>query len=299
MSKVILFSGGGARGAFQAGVIKQLTDQGYKPDAVGGISVGALNGAMLATGRASRLPDVWLEISEEQVLSRRGLFRTGGSFLLHKMGLHKPPMGYFSNAPLEKLLRAHIGSSFVCDFYCGTVNLHTGKYTEHRARRMMVPWQHISAIMASTAIPLVFDPIRIGEHLHVDGGAKHMNPVGQMLDDYNPSDITIVTCNQYHKVPTEILRNPRDIVDVALYSLDALLTEIFVKDVREFIRLNHLVRQAQAAGVTLKRKNGQPYKEFTARLYEPDHDLGDSLNFGVEQARRNYQIGLDTSPEEI
>ncbi|MFO7846797.1 MAG: patatin-like phospholipase family protein, partial [Balneolaceae bacterium] len=68
--RVLIMSGGGSKGAFQAGVIEQLSKQGWKPDAVAGISVGALNGVMVATGKAGELVSIWKDLREEQVLKR-------------------------------------------------------------------------------------------------------------------------------------------------------------------------------------------------------------------------------------
>ena len=53
--RVLIMSGGGSKGAFQAGVIEQLNREDWDPDAVAGISVGALNGVMVATGQSDKL----------------------------------------------------------------------------------------------------------------------------------------------------------------------------------------------------------------------------------------------------
>jgi len=47
----LVLEGGGARGAYQAGVLKALFEAGYKFDGVAGTSVGALNGVMVAQNR--------------------------------------------------------------------------------------------------------------------------------------------------------------------------------------------------------------------------------------------------------
>lgn len=61
--RVLILSGGGSKEAFQAGVIDNLIKDGWMPDAVAGISVGALNGLMVATGQADKLVPIWEDLT--------------------------------------------------------------------------------------------------------------------------------------------------------------------------------------------------------------------------------------------
>ncbi len=295
--RVLIMSGGGSKGAFQAGVIEQLSKQGWKPDAVAGISVGALNGVMVATGKAGELVSIWKDLREEQVLKRRRIDRKAKSYLLHKIGLDKPTLGFFDNSPLKKKVRESVGNKFVMDYYCGTVNIESGEYKEHVARPMMVPWNYLDAVVASTAIPVVFDPVKLDGQLHVDGGVRHINPIGRILQDHSPEEIVFITTRtlEGEKEP----KNVKDIVNIATQTLHIMLDEIFLKDLREFMRINELVRQAEKQGATLKKASGTPYKVFKASLYQPQEPLGDSLNFSNEQANRNITIGLEAKPMEL
>lgn len=296
-NRMLILSGGGSKGAFQAGVIDQLNQQGWEPDAVAGISVGALNGAMVATGKADELVKIWQDLREEQVLKRRKIEGNVKSFLLHKIGIGKPKLGFFDNSPLKKKLRESIGRKFEKHFYCGTVNIETGDYHEHVARPLMVPWNFLDAIVASTAIPIVFDPIRLDGFLHVDGGVRHMNPIGRILKDHTPDEIIFITTRKFESEDDR--RKVNDIVDIAIQTLQIMLDEIFKKDLREFLRINNLVRQADEQGAVLKKKNGEPYKTYKSLLYEPPEPLGDSLDFSNEQANRNIKIGQEAVPVEL
>lgn len=304
MSKVIIFSGGGARGAFQAGVYKQLMHKGYNPDAVAGISVGALNGAMIATGKAEAMIRVWENISKDKVLKKNNTVRSIKRFLLHKSGISflnrgKQPLGYYDNSPLRSLIADNIGNKFIADYYCGTVNMHTLSYQRHHARKMMVPWNLIDTILASTAIPLIFNPVMIEGELHVDGGLRHISPLKAILQDKNPTEINIVICNKY-KGYRALDRGPvEDILDLTKRTIDTMLHEIFMKDLKEFERINRLVRQAQDKGYEVTNPRGVPYKEYKAYLYEPYKSLGDSLNFDKEQALANMEHGMEVKPIEL
>ncbi len=55
----LVLPGGGAKGAFQAGVLQVLREQGFTYDVISGISVGSLNGAMLATDQFDTMIEVW------------------------------------------------------------------------------------------------------------------------------------------------------------------------------------------------------------------------------------------------
>lgn len=290
--RVLILSGGGSKGAFQAGVIDNLTRSGWIPDAVAGISVGALNGLMVATGQADKLVPIWEDLTEDKVLNRRGVGRTAGSFILHKLGLQNPTLGFFDNTPLRDKIRRHVGRQFTSFFYCGTVNIHTGRYHEHRATPGMVPFTYIEPVLASTAIPIVFDPVRLNGFLHVDGGVRHVNPIGQILKDHSPEEVVIVTSRKLRETEPEP-RKVKDLLDIATQSLNIMMEEIFEKDIREFIRINRLVRQATEQNAILKKSNGRNYVNYKATLYQPEESLGDSLNFSTGQARDNIRIGKE------
>ncbi len=69
----LALSGGGAKGAYQAGIVKYLAEQNIQPDAVSGASIGSLNGAVVASAvnikqAANDLEKVWLEVAEHSPL---------------------------------------------------------------------------------------------------------------------------------------------------------------------------------------------------------------------------------------
>lgn len=301
--KVLILSGGGGKGSFQAGVIEQLHNSGWRPDVVAGVSVGALNGAMVATGRAGRLTGLWRNIHPGMVYRQRGAVRTGWRYLLHKVGVKKPTLGYFDNSPLFETLRNNMGNRFITDFYCGSVNISTGVYYDHKGIKGGVTTNMVPQIVASTAIPLVFDPVTIrkfggSDSVHVDGGVRHMSPIGSVLKNYEPDEVVIVTCTPYFKDWTTE-KPARDLIEIAKNSMDILLSEIFEKDIREFKRINKLVRQANEQGFGLINGSGRRYTDYKAALYQPSESLGDSLNFTSHQALRNIDIGLNAKPIEL
>jgi predicted acylesterase/phospholipase RssA len=72
VSRALVLSGGGGRGSYQAGVWAWLEEQGWKPDLVSGSSVGAINGAAIASGvSAEQLKELGCSIDSAHVFHRR------------------------------------------------------------------------------------------------------------------------------------------------------------------------------------------------------------------------------------
>jgi NTE family protein len=77
-----------------------------------------------------------------------------------------------------------------------------------------------------------------------------------------------------------------------LRTLDILLNELFLSDMREFLRINALVKEAQAHGITLHNpSNGKPLKYFDCKIIEPDVPLGDTLDFSQDAIQNSLKIG--------
>ncbi len=94
----LVLSGGGAKGAFQCGAEKYAREvKGYHWDIIAGVSVGALNGAMLAMEKYQRLYEVWNTISSDQVY-------TGGFNLISIIKLLFGAKSFYGNEPLRRLL---------------------------------------------------------------------------------------------------------------------------------------------------------------------------------------------------
>ena len=64
----IVLDGGGARGAYQMGAWKALSEAGVKVNAVAGTSVGALNGALICMGDVEKAEQIWNEMTFSQVM---------------------------------------------------------------------------------------------------------------------------------------------------------------------------------------------------------------------------------------
>lgn len=161
------FSGGGARAIAHMGAIKALRENGLEADVVAGTSGGAIVGALYAAG-----------IPVEQMLE---LASKGSLLKLVSFGL--PINGLTNLDYLGELLDKYIGSDSFEDLKIplsvAAVNLRTGK------KRFFNSGKLYPAVMASSAVPLVFKPIEIDGELYADGGLIDNLPVEPLLQSSN------------------------------------------------------------------------------------------------------------------
>lgn len=279
----LVLSGGGAKGAFQAGAEKYAREvKGYRWDIIAGVSVGALNGVMLAMEKYTRLEEIWNTISNDQVY-------TGGFNLLSILKLLFGAKSFYGNAPLQRLLRQELEPERIrADIRIGAVSLVSGEYVEFKGHSPELE----AAILASTVMPIIWEPVHVSEKHRsmVDGGVRNISPIGDVLPD-DPDEIVIINCNpqQVGSLPGE----PKDVLKIGLRTLDILLDELFTSDVREFVRINDLVQQAGAQNVTLYHPSGRPYKYYPYKLIEPLEALGDTLDFSQPSVQRSLKAGYE------
>lgn len=105
----LVLSGGGAKGAYQVGVLKALLELGAQIDAIAGASIGALNGAILASAPSmsegvTRMEEVWLTLAEQSPLK---LKMPSFLYLLAATGLRLNGLNYINS--LARIIQRHYG----------------------------------------------------------------------------------------------------------------------------------------------------------------------------------------------
>jgi NTE family protein len=165
-----VLAGGGSFGAIQVGMLRELVAYGVVPDLIVGASVGALNGIYFGCdptpAGVARLEAVWRGLRRSDVfpLSPRhllGLFR-GAASLVDPNGLRGLIARHLSRPQLEDtLIPVHVAAT---DLLTGaSVLLSSGPAAD--------------AILASSAIPGAFPPVRIGDQYLIDGAVASNTPV--------------------------------------------------------------------------------------------------------------------------
>jgi len=280
----LVLSGGGAKGAFQCGAEKYAREvKGYKWDIIAGVSVGALNGTMLAMEKYERLFEVWNTISDDQIY-------TGGFNIWSGIKLLFGARSFYGNDPLKRMLQKELEpDKIVADLRVGAVSLVTGEYVEFRADSPNL----MEAILASTVMPIIWTPLDVSPLYQsmVDGGVRNISPIGDVLDA-EPDEVVIINCSPE---ATELLSlPPANIGKIGLRTLDLLLNELFRSDMSEFVRINYLVKEAEAQGVTLHHPvSGKPLKYYDCKIIEPVEPLGDTLDFSQVSVQKSLKAGVE------
>lgn len=160
-SFALALGGGGARGLALVGVMQVLAREQLHPTAIAGTSMGAIVGALCAAGVAADDLAATLELLDLKALA--GLAR-----------INLRPGSVLSADPVEARLREVLPATFedlTLPFVAVAADLVTGERVVLKSGDLPL------AVRASMSIPVVFEPVRIGHMLLVDGGIVDPVPV--------------------------------------------------------------------------------------------------------------------------
>ncbi|QBR01755.1 patatin-like phospholipase family protein [Paraburkholderia pallida] len=218
---VLVLQGGGALGAYQAGVFAGLTEAAIAPNWVAGVSIGAINAALIAGNpperRVERLREFWERSSAwapvtllSSLDTMRPLFNLYSAASAISFGVP----GFFTPRMLSPLL-APEGSPGALSFYdteplratlteladfdlinsqavrlsLGAVNICTGESVYFDNTRMRLGPEHV---MASGALPPGFPPVQVDGAWYWDGGISSNTPLWYVVDEaYRESGLVL------------------------------------------------------------------------------------------------------------
>ena len=211
----LLLQGGGALGSFQAGVYQRLDELGVDVSWVAGISIGAVNAAIIAGNpphrRMSRLKKFWLTVSGglpnvvlpeiDHIREAAHLMAAGAVATFGVPGMFRPrlwpsmlmPEGtpgaisFYDSAPLKETLNACVDWDLLNDgpvrLSVGAVDVESGNFaywdTRGPSGRTRIDARHI---MASGALPPGLPPVGIDGRHYWDGGIVSNTPLAHVLE---------------------------------------------------------------------------------------------------------------------
>ena len=208
----LVLQGGGALGSYQAGAYEALASSEYLPDWVAGISIGAINAAIIAGNaphdRVARLREFWERITAPSAWWPTGL---GGALAIWQQKtsalsalafgqpgffaprtpmdwfLRNKPTSYYDTTALKSTLEQlvdfdRINNAKDMRFSVGAVNVQTGRFAYFDSEHIKIRPEHV---MASAALPPGFPPIEIDGEYYWDGGLVSNTPLQYVLD-YHP-----------------------------------------------------------------------------------------------------------------
>ncbi|MEM6801564.1 MAG: patatin-like phospholipase family protein [Bacteroidota bacterium] len=313
MKRALVLSGGGANGAFQFGALKYIEEElkvnhpDFEFDIIAGVSVGALNGTMIAMDKYWQLSKIWNSPNLQKLIFQGSLEMF--SILRSLVARDK---AILDNSPLHRLLQRYVRIedliSKTCDLRIGAVSLRDGTFRTLRPRDFDSDAEFQKAILASTSIPLLWAPQEQIEtkagilYDMVDGSIRDTSPLGQVVNDH-PDEVIIINCTS-RKLPLEQDLEPsKNIFTIARRALvDIAIDEIFVNDLREYLTINDLVKQAkdQAPEIKLYRTSVASGKRvelhaFNTILIEPQVYMGSILDFHPEKVQWRIEQGYQTA----
>lgn len=288
----LVLSGGGSRGAWQAGAIKALIQDGKWWDTIHGVSVGSLNGAFLAMHTKE-------ELQQEIKLNKFELEHIWNS-IKNSDDIYRPwskikPINYLfsvvkgslnSGEPLKKLLTSmwKPEKKTVSRFTVGCTDLTTGMYK-------VVNDTHgnfTDFLLASSHLPIVFQPIQLDfgwqtintNGLWVDGGIRHQIPFEEALLE-NSDEIDVVLTSpifvehRFWQKNIKTSSTPK----IALRASEIMSDQIYQSDVQAIL------------------KEIKTNKKCKITIYAPTYlPVQDSMEFCQKTIKKNFENGyIDVS----
>ncbi|HEU0200562.1 MAG TPA: patatin-like phospholipase family protein [Burkholderiaceae bacterium] len=222
---VLVLQGGGALGAYQAGAFEALAAQGREPGWVAGISIGAINGALVAGNpperRVERLRTFWdlvtggmpsmpLAIAAGPLRAWANDWSAAWGATVGLPGFFMPrpvaefwPSGgggpsYYDTAPLHATLTELVDFDLLNDgatrLSVGAVDVETGNFAYFDNRTTRIGPEHV---MASGALPPGFPPVPIDGRWYWDGGLVSNTPLRPVLEATAGGEVTIFQVDLY------------------------------------------------------------------------------------------------------
>jgi NTE family protein len=208
-----VLSGGASLGAIQVGMIQALYERGVEPDLIVGSSVGAINGAFIASrpftpATAEQLAGIWRRIGRGQVFPLNPLTGFLGFFGARR---HLVPDGALRNLLAEHIEFERLEQAAV-PFHVIATDILSGN--ELRLSR----GEALEAVMASAAIPGVFPPVDWGHRHLMDGGVSNNAPISDALE---------LGAERVYVLPTgsacDLVEPPRGALGMLLHSMSLLV----------------------------------------------------------------------------
>jgi len=281
----LVLTGGGARSAYQVGVLLALAEllpRARNPfQVIVGTSAGAVAASVLAAEAhrwrraVAGLERVWANFRSHQVfhVDAPHMLRGGAHWVLALMSgglVLAPPKSILDNSPLRELLerqvdcggirrsiaRGHLRAFALCAtsyvsgysvaFFDGFQSIHDWSRATRIGRHCEFTLDHL---MASVAIPLLFPPIRIDDEFFGDGAMRQLNPLSPAI--HLGADRLLIIGVRARRAAGVAVNRMQPLMptpgEIFGYMLDTLFTDQIYGDLEQLERINTLVESAPEA----------------------------------------------------
>lgn len=255
----LILQGGGALGAYQAGVYEALHEAGLEPNWVAGVSIGAINSALIAGNRredrVDRLRTFWETITARanwpftpdgdaarkvtnaysaMMTMTRGL---PGFFTVNQPGPWVAPRGskqatsFYDTASLRETLLKLIDFDLINNgearFAVGATNVGTGNFHYFDNKRAKIGPEHV---MASGALPPALPMVQLGSDFFWDGGVVSNTPLQHLLTNIRHENMLVFQVDLF-SARGPIPRDMQDVLarqkDIQFSSRTRLITDVY------------------------------------------------------------------------
>lgn len=282
--RALILSGAGSKGAWQVGVLSSMKERGlYKTgfDIICGTGVGSINAAALSQFDKQNfymgigfLKSIW----EDKIKSTNSVWRWKKPRYI--AGLWNKSFG--SSKSFKKMIEKNIDPRLIhqsdVKLHLPAVNLIDGnlKYLDCNNSEYI-----LDSVMAASAFPAFFEPVKIEEGLYIDGSIRDVRPLKRVIKAGAEEIFVIMSDNPYMIRPKARIQN---VCDVAFRAIEISTKEIMLSDIEKCIGVN---RRIELGDSTVKDK-----KKIKITMMYPIHYISSPLNFEKEHIERLISKGI-------
>ncbi|TDY00960.1 patatin-like phospholipase family protein [Thiohalophilus thiocyanatoxydans] len=325
----LIMTGGGARAAYQVGVLKAVADilprRASSPfQILCGTSAGAINASALATHAynfrksVQRIAIIWSNFHAEQVFrtDALGILRTSFNWFMALMSLgmshHSRALSLLDRTPLQNLLEQYIRTEDIQHSidkgFLHALSINASGYSSHQSvsffhgQPELEPWNrfrrigvrteiNVDHLMASSAIPFVFPPQKINREYFGDGSMRQMAPISPAL--HLGADKVMIIGNHMERAAPQHQHThesrPPTIGQIAGHVLDSIFLDSLDADIERLERINDTV---DLIPQKQRDKHGFPLRHIDTLVISPSQDIGDLAEEYIDQLPRSMRLLL-------
>ncbi len=321
-SSALLLGGGGARAAYQVGVLKAIAEMVPEDcpnpfPIICGTSAGSINTVALASNASNfhhgvtRLLGVWANFELHHVfyVDAKNLFKRIGSWAWSNLGpgdRHKGPSSILDNQPLRKLLNEYIDfdnidksisngelhaycltacsytSGESTTFYDGADDITDWRRTHREGKREKMSIDHL---MASSAIPVIFPSVKLGDEHFGDGSMRQISPISPALH-LGAKKILIIGLRMEKKLG--LLAPPKhrpSLGQISGYVLDTLFLNSLQSDIERMERMNRTLLETDS-------DNGDNLRVIDHFVISPSEDIANIAMKHFLELPKSFRVAL-------
>lgn len=319
----LVLPGGGARAAYQIGVLKALSDllptRSTNPfSIVIGTSAGAINATELAIHAhrfrvaVGNLERVWRNFEVPQVFDVNALtmMRSGLHWLMSLLSggwLLPPPRSLFDNAPLRGLLSANFDFSriehSIHDGHLDALAISAASYGSSRsvfffqAAAHQQPWTRVrhagepseitlDHLMSSVAVPFLFPAVQMGNEFYGDGSMRQSSPFSPAIH-LGADRIMVVATRSGDRQRARVPMRGPSFGQIFGYMLDALFTDGLYADFERLTQINNIIRKVGAVTI-----NDRVMKPIEMLVIMPSRDISEVARQHISSLPRSLRVLL-------